>query len=131
MSSPRVGCGAAIFDSQGRVLLVQRATEPEAGAWSFPGGKVDFGETTAQAAAREAAEELGVTIALDGLLHLVEQIGPGPQDHWVSPVYRARIVGGEPLILEPEKHIALGWFPPEALPMPQAIAVVQVFARAP
>lgn len=125
-----MGCGAAIFDAQGRVLLVQRATEPEAGAWSFPGGKVDFGETTAEAAARETAEELGVTIAFDGLMHLVEQIGPGPQDHWVSPVYRARIVAGAPQIQEPDKHAALGWFSPEALPKPQATAVAQVFARA-
>jgi 8-oxo-dGTP diphosphatase len=131
MSAPSVGCGAAIFDAQGRVLLVLRRRPPEAGAWSFPGGKVDFGETCAEAAVRETREELGVDIALEGLMHLVEQIGPGPQDHWVSPVYRARLIAGAPAIQEPDKHAALGWFSPEALPTPHAIAVAQVFAHAP
>ncbi|MBU2085288.1 MAG: NUDIX domain-containing protein, partial [Alphaproteobacteria bacterium] len=41
---PEAGCGAAIFDDDGRLLLIQRLTEPESGAWGLPGGKIDFGE---------------------------------------------------------------------------------------
>ena len=110
---PRVGVGAAILDGD-RLLLIQRLTEPEAGAWGLPGGKVDGGETAAQAVRRELAEELGVEIAVGELLCLVEQFEP----HWVSPVYRAAIAAGEPRVMEPHKHGAVGWFALDALPSP-------------
>jgi len=45
----------------GRVLLVQRSAEGDhAGEWAIPGGKVEPGETAAQAAIREAHEETGI-----------------------------------------------------------------------
>ncbi|WP_158969893.1 NUDIX hydrolase [Chachezhania sediminis] len=50
---------AVIRDNQ--VLLVRRANPPDAGRWGFPGGKIDQGETLFDAAARELAEETGVT----------------------------------------------------------------------
>ncbi|WP_266064068.1 NUDIX hydrolase [Brucella intermedia] len=42
------------------VLLVRRANPPDAGLWGFPGGKIEFGESLAQAAVRELFEETGV-----------------------------------------------------------------------
>lgn len=38
-------------------LLVQRGREPAKGRWSFPGGKIEWGESTLQAAVRELHEE--------------------------------------------------------------------------
>ncbi len=46
------------------VLLVQRGSALGRGRWSLPGGKVDPGETTLEAAHRELLEETGVTAAL-------------------------------------------------------------------
>lgn len=47
----------------GRVLLGQRvAGKPYAGWWEFPGGKIEAGETVAQALARELHEELGLVV---------------------------------------------------------------------
>jgi ADP-ribose pyrophosphatase YjhB (NUDIX family) len=60
-TEPRVGCGAAIM-RDGKLLLIQRRREPEAGHWGLPGGKVDLYETMAAAAEREIFEELGLTI---------------------------------------------------------------------
>ena len=52
-----------VSDAQGRVLLASRpAGKPYAGWWEFPGGKVEAGETVAQALARELHEELALDI---------------------------------------------------------------------
>jgi len=51
----------AVVCHQDRVILVQRRNPPSAGMWGFPGGHVELGETAMQAAARELAEETGVT----------------------------------------------------------------------
>ena len=49
----------------GRVLAARRTGPPElAGQWELPGGKVDPGETEADALARELAEELGIEVAV-------------------------------------------------------------------
>lgn len=52
---------AAIVEQDGRFLLTRRlrGTHLE-GLWEFPGGKIDEGETHAQALTRELREELGV-----------------------------------------------------------------------
>ena len=41
-----------------RVLIVQRAQQPNAGRWGFPGGVLELGETVAQGAMRELLEEM-------------------------------------------------------------------------
>lgn len=70
----REGARVILLDAQGRVLLVQGGDPgaPEAGLWWFtPGGGVDPGETTAQAAVRELREETGfeVTGELGSVVH--------------------------------------------------------------
>ena len=99
---PEVGCGAAIFDSSGRLLLIQRLTEPEAGAWGLPGGKI--------------AEELGIDIEVTGLACIAEILDQGDGRHWVSPIFFARVVSGTPRLMEPEKHGGFGWYALDALP---------------
>src|SRR5215469_6965284 len=132
MKEPRVGCGAAI-DKNGKILLMRRLKAPEAGCWGIAGGKVDLYETAAEAARREIAEELGVEIAADELLCLVDQIDREAGEHWLSPVYLAERFTGEPRILEPHKHDALAWFdldaPPEPLTAAAAAAIAALRAR--
>ncbi|MBW4022764.1 MAG: NUDIX domain-containing protein [Proteobacteria bacterium] len=120
-SQPRVGCGAAIV-SDGKLLLVQRLTEPEAGRWGLPGGKVEGFEPLAQAVRREIEEELGIVIEDASLLCLVELIDRAGGDHWVSPVYRVVEFSGEPANREPAKHAGFGWFTLDALPADLTIA---------
>ncbi len=113
---PEAGCGAAIRDGEGRLLLLQRLREPEAGAWGLAGGKIDFGERAEDTARREIAEELGIDIEILGLACIAETIDRGDGRHWIAPVYEARIRSGEPQNLEPEKHGGWGWFSLDALP---------------
>jgi len=86
--APTVCAGAVIRDSEGRLLLVRRGRPPSAGLWSVPGGRVEAGETPAQAAVREVREETGLDVEVGELLATVE-IG----DYLVHD-FAADVVGG-------------------------------------
>jgi 8-oxo-dGTP diphosphatase len=52
-----------LIDAAGRFLMTTRpAGKVYAGYWEFPGGKLEAGETTAQALRRELHEELGIVV---------------------------------------------------------------------
>jgi mutator protein MutT len=72
---PEVCVGAiAVLDD--RLLLIRRGHGPAAGEWSVPGGRVEPGETLAEAVVRELAEETGVEGVCDRLVGWVERISP-------------------------------------------------------
>ena len=54
--------GAVVHDETGRLLLIRRGHAPHAGSWSLPGGRVEPGETVAQAVEREVREETGLAV---------------------------------------------------------------------
>ena len=108
--SPRV-IVAAVIVQDGRVLACERSAPPEvAGRWEFPGGKVEPGETDAQALARECAEELGVRVAVGA------RVGPDvPLAHGraVLRVFTVTLLNGdEPRALE---HTAMRWLAADEL----------------
>jgi 8-oxo-dGTP diphosphatase len=73
------------------VLLIQRAKDPFKGSWALPGGHVDVGETSLEAAVRELAEETGVNVSSE-LLHLVgvyDAPGRDPRGRYVTAAYTA------------------------------------------
>src|SRR5215207_2618639 len=67
---PKVAVGTIIKTDRDRLVLVRRAIEPGYGLWVFPGGYVDRGEGVESAAIREAREEAGLDVRLDGLLNI-------------------------------------------------------------
>jgi ADP-ribose pyrophosphatase YjhB (NUDIX family) len=70
---PWVGVGVVVRRGD-RVLLVRRSKPPRQGEWSIPGGAIDLGETTEQAAAREVLEETGLRVTPTRLLTTVDAI---------------------------------------------------------
>ena len=130
---PRVGCGAAIIDRDGRILLLRRLRAPEAGCWGLPGGKVEMYETTAQATEREINEELGIIIQAHDLLCLVEQMDEVGGHHWIAPVYLVTTWQGVPALMEPEKHEGPRWYGfdelPDELTVPTRQAILALNAR--
>ena len=94
--APHVGVGAVIV-KDGRVLLVQRATEPALGRWSIPGGLVEVGESLIAAVEREVREETGLEIEPVELVELLDRIhrdGDRVRYHYVIADYLCRVVGG-------------------------------------
>lgn len=91
MSRPEVAVGAVVVDD-GSLLLVRRGRGPAAGEWSVPGGRVERGETLAEAVVREVAEETGLEVVCGPLLGWVERIGD--DHHHVILDFEATLLGG-------------------------------------
>ena len=75
---PVVPCvGAVVHDGRGRLLLIRRGHDPGRGLWSLPGGRVEPGETSAEALAREVREETGLAVEVGAEVGRVRIPGPG------------------------------------------------------
>jgi 8-oxo-dGTP diphosphatase len=85
--------GAVIKDARGRLLLIKRGHEPGTGLWSLPGGRVEPGETDAEALVREMREETGLVVVAGRLLGSVRRpLANG--DVLDIRDYAATIIGG-------------------------------------
>ena len=92
------------------LLLVRRGRGPAAGEWSVPGGRVELGETLAEAVLRELAEETGLVGVCDELLGWVERIGP--DSHFVILDFRVSVLEpGDPVAGDDAAEVA--WVPLE------------------
>lgn len=82
------------FDEQDRVLLMERAQEPNRGLWSPCGGKLDTatGESPYASACREAKEELGLDLQSADLhlTGLVSEHGYAGQAHWLMFLFEIK-----------------------------------------
>jgi 8-oxo-dGTP diphosphatase len=67
-------CVGAVVVEGTQLLLIRRGSPPAKGRWSVPGGRVEEGETLAEAVVREVAEETGLEVLCGGLVGWVERI---------------------------------------------------------
>lgn len=107
---PKVAVGTIIRTAGLRLVLVRRAIDPGYGKWVFPGGYVDRGETLGDAALREAREECGLDVRLDGLVNIYSYPGRAP----IIVVYAATAIGGT--LCVDEECLETAEFDPQALP---------------
>ena len=104
--APVVGVGAVIV-RDGRAIIIKRANEPYKGQWSIPGGRVELGESLADAVRREMREETGLDVRVGPIIDVFERIqhdrdaadSPSASAivryHYVIIDYLCTCVGGE------------------------------------
>ena len=106
-----VAVGAIAVD-ENRLLLIRRGHGPGAGLWSFPGGRVEPGETLHEAVVREAFEETGLEVVVDRFVGYVERFGDDP-----AP-YHFVIMDFAVTVLDPEQSPVAGDDAAEAIWVP-------------
>lgn len=81
----------SLHEGRPHVLAIQRASDPFAGAWAFPGGFVDENEPLEAAARRELQEETGVELGTLWPVFAFGDPGRDPRGWTVSVVYYALV----------------------------------------
>jgi 8-oxo-dGTP diphosphatase len=96
--APLLGVGVVVLNDAGQVLLIKRGKPPRQGQWSIPGGMIDVGEYTIDAAHREVREECAIEVEIGGFLLLYEFIERDTagqvEYHYVLADYWARHIAG-------------------------------------
>jgi ADP-ribose pyrophosphatase YjhB (NUDIX family) len=121
-------CGDAVVIRDGRVLMLRRAADPDAGAWDVPGGFCEADEHPMAAAERELAEELGVTGRATAYVGTWMDVygDPEPDGAVIHTAVSAYLIAlDDPAagpILQPEEATDWGWFGLNDLPARIAFA---------
>ena len=104
---------AAIIRREGRILICRRkADQQHPLKWEFPGGKLEPGETAAEALRRELQEELAIQAEIGGEIERYEFCYPGRRPILLIFHEVARF-SGEPRNLIFEE---MAWAEPRHLP---------------
>jgi 8-oxo-dGTP diphosphatase len=96
-AAPVIAVSVAVRNPvSGEFLLVRRGKPPAEDLWSFPGGRVEFGETLQDAARRELREETGLEAGDLRFFRFVEIMGGGansPAHHFILAVHVTEMSG--------------------------------------
>ena len=112
MEKPAAEVVAALIWDGGRFLICQRPAHKARGLlWEFAGGKVEPGETKAQALARECREELAIPLSVGKIFMEVDHEYPDLKVHLT--LFHAAISEGTPQMLE---HNDIRWITVEEIP---------------
>ena len=99
----RIVVAAAVVEHEGRILLTRRLDKGHlAGAWEFPGGKLEEGEAPTDCVVRECLEECGIRVEPVDILEVTHHIYP--EREVLLLFYACRLRGGELRHIEIADH---------------------------
>lgn len=105
-----IRCVSEVVISKGsRVLMVKAVRGFSKGYWNVPGGFMDYGEGPEPGVLREAEEEIGVDVALDGLLGVYVAGFPGKPAYTLGFVYKGHVTSDR-FRLKPDEIEQAAWF---------------------
>jgi 8-oxo-dGTP diphosphatase len=114
--APRHYAGAvvAVFDDEGRVLLVEHVFRTDH-PWGLPGGWISRGEDPADAVVREVREELDLAIEVRALTHVARIPASRMANHpsHLGVAYYARLTGGS--YKESAEVLRIRWADPDRI----------------
>lgn len=113
MTGVVVACCNVIVDADGRYLLVQESKASARQRFNLPAGKLEIGETLAEAAAREAREEAGVEVDVGDLIGIYQCPMTSEGFAVVNFVFHSVITGGSPT--SSDAHPVARFFPYEEI----------------
>lgn len=124
-----IGVTAYVEDGEGRVLLGRRS---DTGEWALVYGINEPGEEPADTVIREVAEETGVDVVPTGLVRVAAQrhetvYANGDRTQYLDLMFACRLAEGGCAVprVGDDESLAVGWFPPDALPEPLAPSTVE------
>ena len=130
----RAAAYVVVVDAQKQILLTQfsKAGHPKSGAWTLPGGGMEWGEQAHETAIRELAEETGLSADIGSLL--------GAQSEWFDDRTSERVERGLALRLvfearncegelktdfrDDDTTVGAAWFPIDAVQQLNRVEVV-------
>ncbi len=117
---PIPAVGALVVSPEKRILLVKRRDPPMPGQWAIPGGRVEWGESLADAAAREVLEETGIAVNIGEIIYVFESItgddGTGqPALHYVIVDFSATPANPAAEPTPADDALAARWVSPDEL----------------
>ncbi|MHC4117288.1 MAG: NUDIX domain-containing protein [Planctomycetota bacterium] len=116
---PMVTVDAVVFavsQDKTEVLLIERKHEPFKGRWAVPGGFVDLDEELEDAAARELAEETGLTGVQLEQMHTFGKCGRDPRGRQITIAFMGVVTKGRDEIKAGDDAAKAQWFDIEELP---------------
>ncbi len=125
---PRVGVGIIVV-RKGKVLMGKRKGAHGEGAWSVPGGNLEYGENIEECAVREVFEETGIKIKDTQFITVTNDVFQKENKHYITLWMRASSNSGKIVISEPDKFLEIKWVDPEQLPKPIFLPLVHFLKR--
>lgn len=125
MEKPKVGAGFGVLIlKDDRFLLGRRHEDPEKassllhgeGTWTMPGGKLHFGESFEEGAAREVLEETGIKAKSLKVISVSNDIVSDA--HFITIGLLCDDFDGNPRVMEPDEITEWRWFPVSQPPKP-------------
>jgi 8-oxo-dGTP diphosphatase len=120
---PMVTVDAAVFGlfrDGAKLLLIKRKHEPYKGRWAIPGGFIEMDEELEDAAARELAEETGLTGVSLEQMRTYGTVGRDPRGRLITVVFMGIVEEGRAAIKAGDDAAEAKWFKIDQLPKEMA-----------